>query len=173
MQDVYIKEQINRFLAEVSIALMNISSQQKKNISSQQIRDALVLYYDVDCEVDLLSLELTSKEITTLLSDFDFDCLIPLAEILLETSILPDNVPLRFVEAQAKHINEIWVVHKNDVDPFPSNPHAHMLGTGYKLHLGNGWLYQKREKISVIKWKDLLAIREKLNSIVLPPLERA
>ena len=171
MQDIHIGDQINNFLNEVSMALINISSLRNKDISSQQIRDALVIVCDVDCEVDLLSLELTSQKIITLLSAFDFEWLTPLAEITFGASILPDDVPIRLVEAQAKHINEIWVVHKNDADPFPSNPHAHMLGTNYKLHLGNGGLYQKRLKISTIKWKYLLAIREKLSSVVLPPLE--
>lgn len=42
---------------------------------------------------------------------------------------------------------EIWRVHKNDPDPFPSKPHAHCIGgtkrfVGCKLHLGSAQLYK-------------------------------
>jgi hypothetical protein len=41
---------------------------------------------------------------------------------------------------------EVWRVHKNDADPFPSRPHAHCIGgakrfIGCKLHLGTAELY--------------------------------
>ena len=37
--------------------------------------------------------------------------------------------------------NEIWRVHKNDLNPNPSDHHAHKVGTSLKLHLGTGGLY--------------------------------
>src|SRR5207237_6227170 len=35
------------------------------------------------------------------------------------------GIPILLTEAQVKLQGEIWIVHKNDADPFPSNPHAH------------------------------------------------
>jgi hypothetical protein len=45
---------------------------------------------------------------------------------------------------------EIWRVHKNDPDPYPSKPHAHCIAgarrfVGCKLHLGTAQLYRGRE----------------------------
>jgi hypothetical protein len=42
---------------------------------------------------------------------------------------------------------EVWRVHKNDPDPFPSRPHAHCVGradrfVGLKLHLGTAQLFR-------------------------------
>ncbi len=44
-------------------------------------------------------------------------------------------------EATVKCGGYIWRIHRNDADPFPSNPHAHNLENGLKLHLGTGQLY--------------------------------
>jgi hypothetical protein len=43
---------------------------------------------------------------------------------------------------------EVWRVHKNDPDPFPSRPHAHCVGgakrfIGLKLHLGTAQLFAR------------------------------
>ena len=164
---------INHFLLQSEIAAREISSMQSTAITAEQVREALVSACQVEQQVDLLPLALSSTRIVELLAHYDFEGLIPLAEIAFEESILPEGVPVRFVEAQAKHNNEIWRVHKNDADPFPSNPHAHNIGTGYKLHLGNGGLYRKRERIGTVEWKHLLSIREKLSGIKLPPLEQS
>ena len=53
----------------------------------------------------------------------------------------------RFIlEEDFKVGGEVWRVHKNDPDPFPSRPHAHCVGgkdrfIGLKLHLGTGQMY--------------------------------
>lgn len=44
---------------------------------------------------------------------------------------------------------EIWRVHKNDPDPFPSKPHAHCIAgarrfVGCKLHLGTAELFSSK-----------------------------
>lgn len=46
---------------------------------------------------------------------------------------------------------EVWRVHKNDPDPFPSRPHAHCVGgssrfVGCKLHLGTRQLFASNNK---------------------------
>jgi hypothetical protein len=52
------------------------------------------------------------------------------ASIALEESIIPPDVPRKLEEVRLKVRGEIWDIHKNDADPFPSNPHAHNIQTG-------------------------------------------
>lgn len=60
-----------------------------------------------------------------------------------------------------------------DEDYFPSNPHAHWVEKGLKLHLGNGWLFRKRKCLGRIKKNTFFAIRKgyEERGINLPPLE--
>lgn len=56
------------------------------------------------------------------------------------------------LEEDFKIKGEVWRVHKNDADPYPSNPHAHCIGgtqrfVGCTLHLGTRELYKKREAL--------------------------
>lgn len=78
-------------------------------------------------------------------------------------------------KADVKVAGKIWTVHKSDIDPFPSNPHAHNYEEKLKLHLGNGGLYRKTKLLGSIRSKELIAIREKIKkrlpSLVLPKLE--
>src|ERR1039458_8601838 len=46
---------------------------------------------------------------------------------------------------------DVWRVHKNDPDPFPSRPHAHLISgkerfIGCKLHLGTRQLFTGKNK---------------------------
>jgi len=48
---------------------------------------------------------------------------------------------------------EIWRVHLNDADPFPSVPHAHCIDgsprfVGCTLHLGTGEVFRKRDSLN-------------------------
>jgi len=60
-----------------------------------------------------------------------------LARLALEEHILPAGVPRKIEEVRLKAVGEIWDIHLNDADPFPSNPHAHNVQTGVKLDLSN------------------------------------
>jgi hypothetical protein len=55
------------------------------------------------------------------------------------------------LEEDYKVSGDIWRVHLNDADPFPSKPHAHCVGgtkrfVGMKLHLGTGQLFDSSNK---------------------------
>lgn len=95
------------------------------------------------------------------------------AQLVLEESILPVGVPRKLEEVRLKSQGEIWDIHKNDADPFPSNPHAHNIQTGLKLDLSNGDLYRKRKKLDerVVK-KGLKALRDlaEAKGVTLPAL---
>lgn len=68
-----------------------------------------------------------------------------LAEIELEVSPIPDGVYRHLDEVTIKRDGCIWRIHKNDADPFPSNPHAHNVESGLKLDLSTGALYFGRK----------------------------
>jgi len=59
----------------------------------------------------------------------------------------------RFILEEDFNVNgEIWRVHKNDPDPYPSKPHAHCIAganrfVGCKLHLGTAELYKGRDPL--------------------------
>lgn len=64
-----------------------------------------------------------------------------------EWQMLNDN---RFIlEEDFKVSGDVWRVHLNDADPYPSSPHAHCIGgtkrfIGNKLHLGTGQLFDSK-----------------------------
>lgn len=56
------------------------------------------------------------------------------------------------LEEDFKVSGDVWRVHKSDADPFPSSPHAHLIGgtkrfVGCTLHLGTAELFRKREPL--------------------------
>jgi hypothetical protein len=89
-----------------------------------------------------------------------------------DTSIIknPDLITFQFDEC-IKSKGDIWYIHKNDKDYFPSSPHAHNYKDHVVLHLGNGNLFQRRKECGKIKRKDLINIRRKVKGIKLPILE--
>ncbi len=121
----------------------------------------------------LLDKQLLSNEMIAKLSKINFSKYREIRQIIFNTSILPKGIIGRLDEQRIKVKGEIWQINIYDPDPFPSNPHAHNLQTGHKLHLGDGSLYTSKNKPlnKTIKRKHLLAIREKCgNNIDLPVL---
>jgi hypothetical protein len=123
---------------------------------------------------DLLEKSLSAENIVQILRDFDFHPYHPevLAEIELEEGILPEEIPRLLTEKTVKLKGEIWQIHKNDVDPFPSVPHAHNYDAGITLHLGTGEFFNSnRMSVGKIGKKNLVALRGKLKGLTLPPLD--
>lgn len=143
-------------------------------ISGGDIQSALCEKLGVDAEnaVDLIYKGLTSEAIVEHLRAFDFEEYHPeiLGEIELAESILPEGTVKLLTEQTVKVKGEIWQVHKNDADPFPSIPHAHNYASGLSLHLGTGELFKKRDRVNQLQCKKLLTIREKLTAFDLPDL---
>ena len=55
------------------------------------------------------------------------------------------------LEEDYRVAGEVWRVHRNDPDPFPSRPHAHCIAgshrfVGCKLHLGTRQLFTNNNK---------------------------
>ena len=93
----------------------------------------------------------------------------PLQEIQLDESLISPGVFARLDEATIKSGGEIWRIHKYDADPFPSNPHAHNLETGLKLHLGTGELFEKTTSKGRLRCKSLRKLRSLVHSDIQLP----
>lgn len=144
-----------------------------------EVEAGLVEVLCLDEITDILYRDIDGGEIFHLLADYNFARLRPLKldEILLQESMIPPDIPLFFVEeAEVKLKGEKWIVHKNDADPFPSNPHAHNYQQRLKMHLGNGDLYQGKQRVPCARMRgsDLIEFRARLiqknATIALPPL---
>lgn len=115
---------------------------------------------------------LSCEQMLLFVSGSDFPSSDEEETVIMDASVLPEGSVVFLTEEEIKSKGEIWVIHKNDADPFPSNPHAHNKQDGYKLHLGSGDLYTSKNKPlnQRISKKNLLAIRGKVKNIKLPAL---
>lgn len=172
---------------EVEDALISyIGASTHARLILSQLRGADITSLDVQralCEVlnvesthpnELLGRRLTSEQIVSLLRTFDFRQFHPevLAEIELEEGVLPPSFIRLLTEKTVKVKGEVWRIHKNDADQFPSVPHAHNYDAGITLHLGNGQLFNaNRQNVGNIGPKKLEVIRGKLDGFSLPPLD--
>ena len=153
-------------IRELDSILNNLSEYYSKlrneDISREEIFDSLylVLKEEKNWEhpLDFWSLTIEYKKALKLLSDFDFKTL----KSTIETSgeIIPKDLLMNY-KVRIKSKGLIWIIHKYDADPFPSNPHAHLIESGIKLDLSNGNCFNKKELVYTLKEKDLLFIRQK------------
>lgn len=163
---------INSFIVEGETAARVLAARRALPIELVHVENALVETLSLSEPTDLLDFELTRHEIVSVLSAFDFRAYFPvlLAEIAFRNSIIPASVPTHCQEQTVRRHGEVWRVHRTDSNSFPSNPHAHNLDSGLKLHLGTGQLFRKKFLVGRIRLKDLLAILGQLTGFALPPL---
>jgi hypothetical protein len=95
-----------------------------------------------------------------------------LQKIILEEAVVPLEIPVQIQKKKYRVNGEVWMIHQNDADPFPSSPHAHNYDRNLSLHLGNAKLFRKREFVGNANWKNFLALRSKVINVDLPPLEK-
>jgi hypothetical protein len=169
------KEGINFYIEESSKAINFFKGHQDDNLSDLHFQIALAEVLGIDENNSHLVFErrLNSDEMIQLLYNYKWPELV--CTVCLNKSIIPESLISRIDEEKIKHNNEVWYIYKNDADPLPSNPHAHNLKNGLKLHLGNGGLYRKNKFTGKeISKKDLKNIREKIqhNSLENLPFQR-
>ncbi|MCK5243319.1 hypothetical protein KAR34_12800 [bacterium] len=94
-------------------------------------------------------------------------------EIDLGYSPISDKCRRRLDEVTIKKDGQVWRIHKNDSDPFPSKPHAHNLESRLKMDLSTGNLYYKNEFQETIKTKYLFDLRDRAEKkgVLLPELK--
>lgn len=168
------KERLLLQYIKVSYEAREILSRLKgREIENIDIQLALMEVFKLEDEIDLIEKELSAEKIINLLKDFCFLKYHPevLCEIQFDESIIPSDVPRLLTEVKIKNRGEIWIIHKNDLDPFPSNPRAKNYEAGLKLDLSSGDLYDRRKHVGKISEKKLSEIREKAKAISLPPLK--
>jgi hypothetical protein len=164
---------IRTFLAEARTAARLLTNRHGLSIKCEHVENALVETLALRDSTDLLGLDLKRDEILSTLEEYDFRKFFPmlLAEVVFEKSIIPSTAPQRLEEQRVRHHGQVWQINLNDADPFPSNPHAHNLESGYKMDLSTGRLFLKRRDVGEkVAQKDLLAIRKKARHPKLPPL---
>lgn len=152
----------DEFYAMLDELAAYFSDNLKSNIGCEKILDALLLILsdkeNIEWKWHILDIDIQKEQALKLLEEFDFNTLNQ--TIVLENSLFPESFFLE-KKVRIKVNNSIWVIHKNDSDPFPSNPHAHNLEMNIKLDLSNGKCYRKKEYTHTISEKTLLQIREK------------
>jgi hypothetical protein len=138
------------------------------------IQYALMDVLDLATPNELYQAELSEEYIVELLIDYDFSrtpfprgALVPRQEAQPEPFV---------AELLVKQDGRVYQVHKNDVDPLPSRPHAHD-DLNRKIDLSTGDVYVNGRIIDRLKEKKLRELRQRLRDrnqawLVLPPLIR-
>lgn len=96
-----------------------------------------------------------------------------LCEVEYSISPIPAGTQRRLDEVTIKRDGCLWRIHRNDVDPFPSNPHAHNVESGLKLDLSSGALFFGSQHTGKsISRRDLEFIRKEASAkgVIVPPL---
>lgn len=139
---------------------LELKSSNTGAINRDTIFDALVLLFGDEIElyhpVDIWSLEISFEVGLSALKSFDFETFERIVTIELEFN--PDELFQTKVRFKSKGLN--IVIHKNDKDPFPSNPHGHIIDQNLKLDLSNGNCFRNRTFVRKIRKKELIQIRE-------------
>jgi len=163
---------INQFTVDVDAALTRLHDADP-SVTRDEVQLALTEILGFEDPAELLHQELPSEKIVSLLSEYNFAVFRPetLGEVKLDESIIPQGVVCFLTEQEVKVNGQIWTIHKNDADPFPSSPHAHNYPENMIVHLGNGKLYRKRKEMGQLKKKKLLLLRGAIKGIELPPLD--
>lgn len=166
---------LNAWIAFSAEARQRLATIHGRVIESGEFTEAVRELWGAENQLMMLYTPIpTVDEIIEQLKDYPFEPPLgePLQTITLTESILPEDW-LRLLEEQTlPQGGEIWRIHQNDADPFPSSPHAHNLENGLKLHLGTGYLYKKRKIVSRIRCKDLRKLRAQVTeAIQLPTFE--
>ena len=167
-------QKLNAYIKTSGEAKESLRGASSIDLSRFDIQFGLMDVLGIDDEYKLLEQDLSCSDIVKLLKDYDFKKHHPetLTNIVFEESLIPDGTERSLLEVQIKHKGEKWTIYKNDVDPFPSNPHAHNYESGLKLHLGNGDLYLRKKIVNRVSKKKLALLRSKIatRNIIMPEL---
>ncbi len=171
-----VEQRLCDYIRNSSEARAVLSRLHDMDIEGIDIQTALVEALELKTAADLLERDLSAVQMVERLRDFNFGKYHPelLAEIHVDESVIPEDVPRLLTEVTIKNRGEIWRIHKNDPDPFPSNPHAENYASGLKLDLSTGMLFRKRTQLGSISEKHLRKIRDEAErkGVELPPIRR-
>lgn len=155
---------LEKLIEAIEGARVRLAETRGEAISFDDVQFALEELYDVvDQPGYLPGYRLSEDDIVAKLAAFPFSKFHPevLGRVTLEESIVPEGTFGGMDEKTVKAGGEIWEIHKNDADPFPSAPHAHNYAAGLSLSLATGRLYHKRKNVGKVKEKHLQELLER------------
>lgn len=165
------------YLQESDKTIGQIKSNHGIETDSGKLWQILTEHFDLyDNPVEIIYKKLNSTEICEIIVNNYLNYLSPIIKIEIDFTIIPETlIDDSIIKGIIKFKGEVWEIHKNDQDEFPSNPHAHNYEYGLKLHLGTGELFKKRKLMGSVRKKDLLTIRtlitDKVKTIELPTIK--
>jgi len=164
------EEEFDKYLDNWSSEISRISG---NYVSREKIFNALFMLlgdkYKLEHPLDLWNIDISFEEGLKYLSEFDFE---PFDQPI-NVDLCIDRILLFQKKVKIKASGFVLHIHRYDQDPFPSDPHAHIIDQNIKIDLSNGNCYRSRSLITTIKKKELLEIRKKVEArkIELPPLK--
>jgi hypothetical protein len=156
------------YLSNSKVALEKLQEKGFTFLDSSFVWQILIYelgYSEIPTEV--LFHNLSSEDIISHITEYFEKNGLPVKNITIDSSIIPESLNNDLIKAQIKFKGEIWTIHKNDRDTFPSQPHAHNYNRQYKLHLGNGKLFRNKNEVGNINKKDLITLREKITTQII------
>jgi len=166
--------EFNEFLKYISDKL------EKINLEHPQIQHEDLLFilvstlsdkYQIKRPLEFYSQILKKKDIDQVLDNYNYK---QIKNKFILNITLPDNILLPEEKVKIKSNGQIWYIHKNDQDPFPSQPHAHFADCNLKVDLSNGKCYQIKKHLKTLSKKDLILLRKNAEEkgIKLPKLQK-
>lgn len=150
-------------LLKIESFIEDIEDQLSRSLNAER-----VLKYLSDRDINFDSKD---QVVAALENDFIKEFPFIYKKIVSDETLIPSDIPIEIRKKRYRVNGEVWVVHKNDADPFPSSPHAHNYDQNLVMHLGNGKIYRNREYVTTAKRKQFLTLREQIDNVALPPLE--
>jgi hypothetical protein len=157
------KDYLQKWVGVLERLETEISAFQNQNVTQADLLTALYIKYSAEESYNTYTdIYFFDPDYQALLKELKFyDFTYNRSEIEAEIITFKGN---DLWKAQVKVGGDTWVLHKYDVDPFPSKPHAHNLNSNMKLHLGTGEIFNKFKNIGSIGKKDLEIIRNKFEA---------
>jgi hypothetical protein len=126
----------------------------------------LVEYFEkYDIPTDVLNEELDGERIFEIISEYYDRNGLPVTAVEVLVQDYAEEIREGKIEkANIKVDGTVWVIHKSDKDPFPSNPHAHDYSNNAKLHLGTGVIYRGKDPYKKMSKRELTMLRSEIIS---------
>lgn len=158
----FAEQQLKWYEMTLEVVASRISEERNLKIDSDKVGNAIAELNDYSQNLQVFWHVLDKGlKIYDEIKDYSFGVILGDIELYKDDCIYPRGIPAYLYEKQIKVKGQKWELHKNDDDPFPSNPHAHNYETGLKLDLSDGMLYKKKVVHDSINKKKLLLIRSK------------
>lgn len=153
-------ENAEKIESEINHLISIISDLAGKSINREQILYSLFVLYEDELELDFLADVFNAfEEMNSIESRLIENLWVYEYDEFLFNPIEHGIEPFLQKKHQIKVNNSIWRLHKNDKDPFPSNPHLHCTESPRKLNPQTGEIFIRRKKIGTLTKKHLYKVQ--------------